>query len=797
MSLSSALFSGISGMNTLGNSMTVIGDNIANVSTVGFKSSRVTFQDVLAQTVSTQSGTGQLGRGAAMGDITGIFSQGSLESTDSATDLAIGGEGFFVVRDPENVNLEYYTRAGEFRFDEDGNFVNPSGYLVRGWTLDESGNEVGSIGDIILNSFTSPPEATDKVTLITNLDSDGEDNSLDADVKTASLGTVTLGGDAVNHPIYLTLNNQTSVLKDVSQFGVAWNSAASSWSITNGTDEYPSAVISGDATGFTIDLDNDGTTDITGRTGGSLTANGFGTFDVESPGALGVVTQMVDPMMSPSVALGAVTGTGTALANPIAVSITNDVDITSSVSGFQVSWDDTASSWSITNGLSSYPSAVITGTAAGFNIDLDNDGTNDINGVVGGAGTLAGGDATGTFDVERHSISVAVSDAEALKAMSTGFEVSWDNATSTWSITNGMDNYPSASISGGPGSFEIDLDGNGTTDVAGTVSGSGLQSDVKSSFDIYPPNSMLSQIWDGTATPPLGDGAYEYQAILKVYDSLGNTHDLTVYYDKGDEEGEYEFIVTVAPGEDKRGGGTTGIPGVDTVTDTGAGLLSRGVMTFTSDGQISDLQMWQFDSDGTDWAVDNADNWTALNPDNSSHISTDGYFLINPSFATDLTTPMEFNVGLAYDGTAWARESLSTTQFASAGNTTFQATTGYGVGDLDGISVSSDGIITGNYSNGQIKPLFRVALAKFNNVQGLQKMGKNMFAATRNSGDAITNKPGTNGLGTITSNALEQSNVDLANEFVKMITTQRGYQANSKVITVTDQLLQEVINLKR
>ncbi|MBI9076793.1 MAG: flagellar hook-basal body complex protein [Desulfatibacillum sp.] len=693
MSLSSALFSGISGMNTLGNSMTVIGDNIANVSTVGFKASRVTFQDVLAQTVSTQSGTGQLGRGAAMGDITGIFSQGSLESTDSATDLAIGGEGFFVVRDPENINLEYYTRAGEFRFDQDGNFVNPSGYLVRGWSLDQSGNEVGSIGDIILNSFTSPPEATDKVTLITNLDSDGTDNSLDADVKFANLGDVALGGDAVNHPIYLTLNNATSVIKDVSQFQVAWDSGTTTWSITHGATEYPAAVIAGDASGFTIDLDNDGTTDITGRTGGSLTADGTGTFDVESPGALGVVTQ--------------------------------------------------------------------------------------------------GGDAA------NNNISVTVSDSEALKSLASGFEVSWDNAAGTWSITNGIANYPSASISGGANSFEVDLDGNGTTDIAGTVAGGGLTANATGSFDILPPNGMLSQVWDGTATPPLGDGDYEYQAILKVYDSLGNTHDLTVYYDKGDVEGQYEFIVTVAPGEDKRGGGTTGLNAVDTAVDNGAGLLARGVLSFTSDGQISDVDMWNFNSDGTDWDVSNADNWTALNPDDSSHISSDGYFLINPSFATDLTTPMEFNVGLAYDGTAWARESLSTTQYASAGNTTFQATTGYGVGDLDGISVSSDGIITGNYSNGQIKPLFRIALAKFNNVQGLQKMGQNMFASTRNSGDAITNKPGTNGLGTITSNALEQSNVDLANEFVKMITTQRGYQANSKVITVTDQLLQEVINLKR
>ena len=90
-----------------------------------------------------------------------------------------------------------------------------------------------------------------------------------------------------------------------------------------------------------------------------------------------------------------------------------------------------------------------------------------------------------------------------------------------------------------------------------------------------------------------------------------------------------------------------------------------------------------------------------------------------------------------------------------------------------------------------------MALAKFTNTQGLQKEGSNLFSETRDSGTAITNRPGTNGLGSIAPNSLEQSNVDIATEFVKMITTQRGFQANSKIITVTDQMLSDLINLKR
>lgn len=110
--------------------------------------------------------------------ITSSFSQGFFESTDSTTDLAIGGEGFFIVRDPSNEENEYYTRAGEFRFDKDGNFTNPAGYIVKGWVLDEAtGQDKGSITDIILKSFTSSPKKTDKLSAITNLNADALNKS--------------------------------------------------------------------------------------------------------------------------------------------------------------------------------------------------------------------------------------------------------------------------------------------------------------------------------------------------------------------------------------------------------------------------------------------------------------------------------------------------------------------------------------------------------------------------------------------------------------------------------------------
>ncbi|MFW6146907.1 MAG: flagellar hook-basal body complex protein, partial [Thermodesulfobacteriota bacterium] len=177
---------------------------------------------------------------------------------------------------------------------------------------------------------------------------------------------------------------------------------------------------------------------------------------------------------------------------------------------------------------------------------------------------------------------------------------------------------------------------------------------------------------------------------------------------------------------------------------------------------------------------------------------TDGYFTFQPTFTSGAEMDVKLNIGARYDGTDdWVSDSLSTTQYASSSTTVFQSGNGYGAGDLQSSTVGSDGVITGQYSNGQVIPLYRVALAKFQNKEGLYKEGENLFRETRLSGDPTTSKPGTNGLGSLSPNSLEQSNVDLANEFVKMITTQRGYQANSKIITVTDAMLAELINLKR
>ncbi len=129
--------------------------------------------------------------------------------------------------------------------------------------------------------------------------------------------------------------------------------------------------------------------------------------------------------------------------------------------------------------------------------------------------------------------------------------------------------------------------------------------------------------------------------------------------------------------------------------------------------------------------------------------------------------------------------------------TTFQYQNGYPAGMLRGIAVNEEGVITASYSNGEMTAIYQVALADFPSYDGLTKMGRNLYAESLASGQALPGTVGNGRLGSIASNSLEMSNVDLAEEFVKMITTQRAFQANSRVITASDEILTELINIKR
>ncbi|MCK4378927.1 MAG: flagellar hook-basal body complex protein, partial [Deltaproteobacteria bacterium] len=170
MSLTS-LYAGVSGLNVNGDAISVIGNNIANSNTIGFKSGRVQFQDIVSQSLGGGAASSQIGRGAHTGNITTLFTQSSFETTSRTTDLAIDGEGFFIVNDN---GINYYTRAGDFIFDKDGYMVNSSALRVQGWGVSEDGGTIGDITDINIADVSSSSKATTEVGIGANLDSTAE-----------------------------------------------------------------------------------------------------------------------------------------------------------------------------------------------------------------------------------------------------------------------------------------------------------------------------------------------------------------------------------------------------------------------------------------------------------------------------------------------------------------------------------------------------------------------------------------------------------------------------------------------
>jgi len=207
MGVSSSLFSGVSGLNANGNAMSVIGNNIANANTVGFKASRTIFGDLLSSQISGSGGTSQVGRGAGLSIVDNVFSQGTFESTELNTDLAVEGAGFFIVSDPTTGNINnQYTRAGAFRFDSGGNFVNPEGYNVMGYELDSEGNTVGDLVPIRANtqSFTQAGQ-TSTLNLNTNLDSDSNALVPDIGASATAVDNSILGAWGVTNPAYTDL----------------------------------------------------------------------------------------------------------------------------------------------------------------------------------------------------------------------------------------------------------------------------------------------------------------------------------------------------------------------------------------------------------------------------------------------------------------------------------------------------------------------------------------------------------------------------------------------------------------
>ncbi|MCC2643397.1 MAG: flgE [Nitrospira sp.] len=168
MGILTSMFTAVTGLSSYGNAMGVIGNNIANIGTAGFKSGRATFSELISSSMAGGSGSDQIGLGVYMNDVQTNFSQGSMTTTGNTFDLAIDGNGFYQLRD--NAGTSFYSRAGQFKVDNLGQVVDASGALLQGYQADTNGNITSTVGGITLSSSAVPPQSTTSATFLANLD---------------------------------------------------------------------------------------------------------------------------------------------------------------------------------------------------------------------------------------------------------------------------------------------------------------------------------------------------------------------------------------------------------------------------------------------------------------------------------------------------------------------------------------------------------------------------------------------------------------------------------------------------
>jgi len=257
-------------------------------------------------------------------------------------------------------------------------------------------------------------------------------------------------------------------------------------------------------------------------------------------------------------------------------------------------------------------------------------------------------------------------------------------------------------------------------------------------------DAPVAAAWDITRP----DATSNFATGVTIYDSLGAAHATTVYFAKNGA-GTWDWhAVTDGAGIS---GGSAGTP-VE---------IANGTLTFDSSGKLQDMTQ--------------TSNFNPLGA-------------VGPQALT-------FNFGDTLNSGGTGLSGI--TQFAASSTATFVDQDGYGAGEVTGISISSDGKITGSFTNGQTRILGEVGVASFAAPDRLARDGANLLATTQDSGQPTIGAAGGGGRGSITAGALEQSNVDLAGEFVRMIAAQRGFSANSKTVNTADQMLQELIQLKR
>ena len=672
-----SMYSAVSGLKGHQTRMDVVGNNIANVNTTGFKASRVTFADMISQNLSgASSPTGtiggvnpkQIGLGMSVAATDLLYTNGSVQQTGKNTDVAISrGDGLFIV---SRGNEKFYTRNGAFSFDAEGNLTLPStGLYVQGYMAN---NGVISIAGDNTTRIRIPAGKSMKATI----------------TQTAS---------------YTKNLNATTPGYEVANVLVRYADGTSATTNTYNPQEKGKLVLTMD-TGKKIYLDSTAAAQTVG---------------VAPTGAL-----------------------YTSKISNVSASTTGPVDL-------ELSLDPANPSSPLQ----------INGATAPINLTGLKSGTYQYGDVFNISGTITGIVATSPTDV------TLTLGADNNITGTAGVTVTVPRPTSfTYSINDKYSGQMKISkIVANPGAVVATVDGNRAAVTAAVT--------VTSATQNY---SHTGSAADGNIVSVTRESTYEYAghrvSSVVLNTKSGTSIDGLIGTDYAQNDTFYPSVATTIAVYDSLGA-KHDVPVVFTKASNNKWTLSLG-----SGGDSFSI----YEADGTTTTI--ALTKTDLKFDTSgAYVSgSAGLSLSYENGAAPQQVALNLAAITQYSGT-------STIAADSDGNA---------AGTLSNVDIDSQGVITGTYTNGVRQKEAQIAMAQFNNPSGLTKLGGNLYQESNNTGTRTIS--GAADIGTeLTTSALEMANVDLADQFSDMIITQRGFQSNSKMITVSDEMLETLINMKR
>lgn len=836
-----SLWSGVSGLQAHQVAMDVEGNNISNVNTTGFKYSRADFGTMFSQTVKIATaptdGRGgsnplQIGLGVSVSSTTRIHSQGSVQTTDKNTDVAINGDGFFMVSDDGGLT-RYLTRSGDFKLDAYGNFVNNAGFVVQGWNINWDTQSIDS-SRTPQNIFIDPgmhiPAAkSTEVAIKANLNSGlnignaarplyALDSIHGFNKKT---GETKNENDTGITQFYTTSKNGIEVTEKGVDAGALFNGKGQGLNLREGQGIWVSYANST----FSTDKGNSNVFDPNNKTAQN---NVIFWGDQNKPVIMDITLNGVQIRNDNIKSLDEAIAYINTFTNPADGRDGTGVIATKKEDGSGITFTNQNSNGT-TDNMKNIDLQINTGNQAGElqNVPVANGNFNwnamnlnsltaqdDSKWIAGnfqnngnrvqvvtahkyvyssnpvqiapmynpdGGKTWNQGDMN-TAGTPENNYRLAVNgallntqvrtfrtteDLRELLQRDARYGVDYDGSGDF--EANGSDVNEGVTITiTENGNFSISNPNKTTTPPAGIQQNNRTNHDLNFNVTAYTDalgkvstNDAFTKIFkafDGVQT--VGSQKKEseqlklsaFSAGLEIYDSLGSKHTLEVQFVKQsttqDGGNEWQMIIRVPE------------PAEINTTGEGPNNIVVGTARFNNDGSLASY------------------NPKTLN------------FSPNNGAAPNQQIKLSF-------GTSGSNDGLVSSN--SASTLTGQATDGYTSGNLkpDAIRVDDKGNILGEFTNGKTFAVAKMAMASVANNSGLEEIGGNLFKVTANSGAIVVGEAGTGGRGEMKTSALEMSNVDLSRSLTELIIIQRGYQANSKTISTSDQMLQTLIQLKQ